>query len=87
MHYTVTLADRTILNMLDYGVQSVEDTEHLTYFILQIIDAMAKWSANNIGVFGGTDKASMASDIAYDLGALMDANGFGAIWKKISEDA
>ena len=67
MHYTVTLADRTILNMLDYGVQSVEDTEHLTYFILQIIDAMAKWSANNIGVFGGTDKASMASDIAYDL--------------------
>ncbi|MFO1369431.1 MAG: hypothetical protein U1F46_10585 [Marinagarivorans sp.] len=87
MHHTVTLADRTVLNMLDYGVQSEEDAEHLTYFILQMIDAMAKRSANNIGVLGGADKASMASNIGYDLGALMDTNGFGAIWKKISEDA
>jgi len=86
-HYATKLADLAVLKILDSGVNSPADAEHLSYFIWRMIGAMEQDREDNISILGGTDNSSMATDIAYEMGALMDASGFGAIWKKISEDA
>ena len=79
-HYATKLADTAVLKILDTGVNSPADAEHLSYFIWRMIEEMGKDREAGVPVLGGIDNTSMGPDIAYEMDNLMQANGFGDIW-------
>ena len=85
-HYATKLTDTAVLKILDTGVNSAADAEHLSYFIWRMIGEMAKDRAAGIEVLGGTDNTSMGPDIAYEMDNLMQVSGFSDIWETISDE-
>ena len=86
-HYARKLSDDVVLSILDGGIDSESEADHLSRFIWKMLDEMARdREAGNV-VLGGIDNALMAPDISYEMDALMEEGGFSSIWKKISEES
>lgn len=86
-HYAQKLSDNVILKILDHGVKSENNAEHLSYFIWKMLDEMEKDREEGSIVLGGIDNTSMGPDISYEMNALMEQSGYIYIWEKISDEA
>ena len=86
-HYAQKLSDNVVLKILDHGVKSENDAEHLSYFIWRMLDEMAQDREEENIVLGGTDNTSMGPDISYEMDTLMEQSGYTSIWEKISDEA
>jgi hypothetical protein len=87
LHYAKKLSDNLVVSILDHGVNSKEDAEHLSYFIWRMLDEMARDRDEGNIVLGGTDNTSMVPDVSYEMDILMEESGYGSIWERISNDA
>lgn len=86
-YYAHRSHDTKVLNILECGLLSKEDAQHLGHFIWDMLDLMAKDREQQVIVLGGTDNTQMAPDISYEIDALMDSSGYGKIWEDISDEA
>ena len=86
-HYANKISDDVVLSILDNGLHSESEAEHLSYFIWTMLDEMAKDRQEKNIVMGGTDNTSMAPDISYEMNVLMDESGFSSIWERISDES
>ncbi|MES2826052.1 MAG: hypothetical protein V4732_20800 [Pseudomonadota bacterium] len=86
-YYATEMADDKVLQILDQGLHTKADAEHLSYFIWKMIDEMSKDRERKKIVLGGTDNSSMLPDVSYELDVLMSDSGFSDIWEKISDQA
>lgn len=87
VHYATKLSDEPVLLMLNQGVNSRQDAEHLSHFVWKMLDEMAKDREEKNVVLGGTDNTSMVPDISYEMDILMEESGYRSIWQKISDEA
>jgi secreted protein with Ig-like and vWFA domain len=85
-YYANKLSDDLVLSILESGVNSENEAEHLSHFIWKMLDEMARDREEGNIVLGGIDNTSMAPDISYEMDALMEKSGFGPIWEKISDE-
>lgn len=87
LHYANKLSDKSVLSILDNGVNSKEDAERLSYFIWRMLDEMARDRDEGNIVLGGTDNTSMVPDVSYEMDILMEECGYGSVWERISDEA
>lgn len=87
LYYAKKVSDKSVLSILDHGINSKEDAEHLSYFIWQMLDEMARDRNEGNVVLGGTDNTSMVPDVSYEMDILMEESGYGSIWERISDEA
>lgn len=86
-YYAERLSDQVVLSILDGGLNSEAEAEHLSRFIWKMLDEMANDREKGKLVLGGVDNTSMAPDISYEMDVLMQERGFSKIWEKISDEA
>ena len=84
--YANKLSDDFVLSILESGVNSESEAEHLSHFIWKMLDEMARDREEGNIALGGIDNTSMAPDISYEMDTLMEESGFGPIWEKISDE-
>lgn len=86
-YYANKFSDRLVLSILEKGLHSASEAEHLGYFIWKMIDEMKKDREQNNTVLGGIDNTSMLPDVSYEMDALMSNTGYSEIWDHISDEA
>ena len=86
-YYAKKLSDEAVLSILESGVHSEDEAEHLGRFIWKMLGEMAKDREEENIVLGGIDHTSMAPDISYEMDVLMEESGFSSIWEKISDES
>ena len=86
-HYANKLGDEIVLSILDNGVNSEIEAEHISRFIWKMLDEMSSDREKGNIVLGGIDNTSMAPDISYEMDSLMEECGFESIWERISDEA
>jgi len=86
-YYANKLSDDIVLSILESGLHSESEAEHLSYFIWTMLDEMAKDRQEKNIVLGGTDNTSMAPDISYEMNVLMEESGFSSIWERVSDES
>lgn len=86
-HYAIRLKDPRTAEIIERGLSSADDAEHLGHFIWKMIDQMALDRQQNISVLGGVDNTSMLPDVSYEMALLMDKAGYSDIWERISDEA
>ena len=86
-HYADKLSDKKVQEILENGLNSEGDAEHLSYFILKMIDKMAEDREKGVEVLGCSDNTSMLPDVSYELDVLMSNSGYSQIWEDISDEA
>ena len=86
-YYANKLSGDIVLSILDNGLHSESEAEHLSYFIWTMLDEMRKDREEKNNVMGGTDNTSMGPDISYEMNVLMDKSGFSSIWERISDES
>ena len=86
-YYANKLSDDIVLSILESGLHSESEAEHLSYFIWTMLDEMAKDRQEKNIILGGTDNTSMAPDISYEMNVLMEESGFSSIWERVSDES
>lgn len=84
--YAERFADEWVLSIMENGLHSEDDAEHLSHFIWKMLDEMARDREEGKIILGSVDNTSVVPDISYEMGVLMDESGFGSIWEKISDE-
>ncbi|WP_299940940.1 hypothetical protein [uncultured Microbulbifer sp.] len=86
-YYAKKLSDKLVLSILEKGLNSESEAEHFSHFIWKMLDVMAKDREEKNIVLGSIDNTSMGPDISYEVGVLMQEEGFDSIWERISDES
>lgn len=87
LHYANQLSDDVVLSILDRGLVSESEAEHLSRFIWRMVDEMTSDREERSFLIGGTDNTAMAPDISYEMDVFMEESGFSSIWERVSDES
>ena len=87
-HYLPLLGDIKIESIIKNGVNSKEDAELFSSFVLKMVDKIHLDAEEETPVLGSKDNTDILLDISYEVTGYMRKQGYFAVWEKLfdSED-
>lgn len=86
LHYSFTLSNDLVKNLLECGLKSSQDAEIFSKFIWEMVGQMNEDEENGVEVLGSVDNSDMIPDISYEITKLMKISGYYSIWEKVSNE-
>lgn len=87
LHYAKQLGAEDVERILEVGVDSSADAEHLAKFVWVMADRMAVDSRTKTPAMGRADNSDMLPDVNYEVGLYLTRRGYADIWVRVCDES